>query len=120
MGSRLMKFTYELFEPDVRAEAVRALLAALGVEQLVCELHQPAAHLADRRADQHLVVVAKRRAIAAADLRHDEDVAAPLDLRERNAGRAAEIRPPDLEPDDVIRMMGDPHLIGFFVAHTRS
>src|ERR1051326_890365 len=114
---RLARFE---IEPDVRAEPVRAPLASLAVEQLVRELHQPASHLPDRRADQHLVVVAKRRAVAAADFRHDEELSAPLDLRVRNTGRAAEVRAADLEPDEVIRMMGDPHLVGLFVAHARS
>src|SRR6185436_18105717 len=74
----------------------------------------------NRRADQHLVVVRERRPVPAAHLGNHEELAALFDLAVRHAGGAAEIRAPDFEPHDVVRVVGDAHLVGFLVADARA
>ena len=94
-------------DPHVRRRPRRVQPLARSVAQLVRESHHPAGRLGDRRADHHLVVVAVRRAVAADDLRDHQDQSALLDLAIRKTGLAAEVRAADLEPDHVIRVMGD-------------
>ena len=107
-------------DPEVPRESRRVQRLAASVAQFVRELQRPARGLGERRADQHFVVVAKRHDVAAPDLDDDEQRATLLDLAIRHAGRAAEVRPPDLEPHQVLGVMRDRHLIGLGVADAHA
>src|SRR5712691_9981462 len=105
--------------PHVLAESggVQALAAAIA--QLVAECHSAAGRLADEGTNQNFVVIVIRSAVTAIDLRDHHDQSTALDLLVCEAGGAAQVRAADLEPDDVICMMGDAHLIGLLIPHAR-
>src|SRR5207302_4430486 len=61
-----------------------------------------------------------RRAVAADDLGYHQNQSALFDLAIGKTGFAAEIRAANLEPDYVIRVMGDGHLVRFFITDARA
>jgi hypothetical protein len=108
------------------ADAGKALVEALGtdlrelsgaVEQLVREFHCAAGGFRYASADDNLVIVMVRRAISTGDLGHHQNQPPLLDLPIRVPGGTTEVRTADLEPDDVVGVMGDAHLIRLFVAN---
>jgi hypothetical protein len=73
----------------------------------------------ERRAgfDEDLVVVASRRAIAAAGIDDGKDaVVIDLKLAVGEAERAKEFDAPDLKPYQVVGIVDDAHLVGFSIA----
>ncbi len=107
-------------EPDMSAVTRGVERTRLAVTQLVVESHQAARSLLDSRTDDDLVIVAKRNPVATADLDDDEKRSAAFDLGVGDAGGAAEVSAADLEPDDVVRMMRDSHLVSLGIADARS
>src|SRR5688500_1807615 len=86
------------------------------VQQFVTERQSAAGRLGYGRADEDFGVVEIWNPESALHLTDDEDVTPALDLGVADPGLAAEIRPSNLEPDDVVRVMGDPHLVSLLVA----
>jgi len=106
-------------DPNVFAEPCRVQTLPACVAQLVTERHGAACGFDHLSTNQHFVVIVVRHAIPAGDLRDHEDQPSILDFPVGEAGGPAKIGASDFEPDDVVRVVDDPHLIGFLVAHAR-
>src|SRR6476659_6041590 len=73
------------------------------------------------RADDDLVVIARRSFVAAASVNHGDTAAVLLfHISVREAELAEKFDAPDLEPHQVVCVIHDSHLIGFGVAHANG
>ena len=84
---------------------------------LVRELHPHGRQHAARRSDLDLVVVARRLAVLAVRLDDRQREPRLLHLAIAPAERAQQVGARHLEPDEVVRVVDDAHLVGFGVAH---
>src|SRR5262249_26687644 len=89
--------------------------AVLLVDDLVPEGKPPRRELRQGRPDPKRVVVLRGTAVLAVHSRHQDPEARVLQRAVWLSRGPAEIRPPDLEPDDVVRVVDDPHAIRFRV-----
>jgi len=92
---------------------------ALGgfAEDAIGEFEDRAAQQGGTAFDQNLVVIAGRGAIAAGDFDHRENAAVLLfQLAVREAEGAEQFDAADFEPDEVVGIVDDAHLVGLCVA----
>ena len=96
---------------------VASVAASAGAHDLVAEPHAHRRQQLARRPDLELVVVPRRLAVVAVRFDHRQREAVGFHLAIAPAGVAQQIGAADLEPDEVVRVVDDAHLVGFGVAH---
>lgn len=89
-------------------------------QQLVLEPQRTRRPFSYGRPDHDFLIVAERSDEPAAGLGDDQQEPSLLDLGIGDAGLAAEVGSADLEPDEIVRVMCDRHLIGLGIADTCS
>ena len=89
-------------------------------DDLIVEPHAHGREQGPRRRDLQLVVVAGRLPVLAVRLDDRQREAVGLHLAIAPARLAQQIRASDLEPDEVVRVVHDAHLVGFGVPHANA
>ena len=92
-------------------------LPARHSRNIVCERHRSGFDIGDGRFDPYQVVVSRRRVKPQRRFRHGELHTTCFHRGVRHAALADKVRATDLAPDEIVRVIRDPHLVGFGVSH---
>src|SRR5208283_5982193 len=91
--------------------------AVLVTSDFIAEVQERSTNLYQPRPDDHQIVVAGRRLVAAAYFYHGEvHTATLLHLAISESELAHHLHPADFEPDDEVRVLDHSHLVGLGVA----
>ncbi len=107
-------------EPHVDGAAGRQRHAVRQTDKLIGKFYPDRRDQSAFRADFQLIIVARGMMVLAVRLDHREADAFVLELAVAPSRMAQQVRPPDFEPDEVVGVIDDRHLIGFRVAYADS
>jgi hypothetical protein len=85
----------------------------------VPELYPPASHIANPATNPQEVVIASRRTVANPHVDHREPHPLRLQIPIADPELAHVVRPGCLAPNEIMGVVGHPHLIGFGVADSK-
>src|SRR5436190_3291350 len=91
-----------------------------GPDHLIIEPHAHRREQHARGPNFEFVVIQRRTAVGAGRFNDGQRQAVAFHLTVAPATLAQEIGPSDLEPDQIVRVINDAHLVGFGIAHPDS